>query len=142
MNSYDRYGLFEGYLTGSEDGEAIAPLLGTVKGYDSAANNVQIGAFSYLLIYADHAVIYRFTPHGVGLTDAEVIWLVCKGAEELVNYDLDHLRWLWSITLSPTKKIIERNQQGVLSRFYEPGPYTEMEEYTKDFVKWYLRATL
>jgi phenylpropionate dioxygenase-like ring-hydroxylating dioxygenase large terminal subunit len=137
---YDRYALFEGYLTGSQDGNAIAPLLGTVRGYDSGASNVQIGAFTYLLIYCDHAVIYRFTPRGVNLTDAEVIWLVRKGAEELVNYDLDHLKWLWSVTTQADKDIIERNQLGVLSRFYEPGPYTEMEEYTQDFVEWYLQA--
>ncbi len=137
---YDRYALFEGYLTGSKDGKAIAPLLGAVKGYDSGASNVQIGAFTYLLIYCDHAVIYRFTPRSVSLTDAEVIWLVRKGAEELVDYDLDHLSWLWSVTTQADKEIIERNQQGVLSRFYEPGPYTEMEEYTKDFIAWYLKA--
>ena len=31
---YDRYALMRGHQTGSKDGAPVAPLLGTIKGYD------------------------------------------------------------------------------------------------------------
>ena len=46
--------------------------------------------------------------------------------------------WLWKVTSLADKRIIELNQQGVSSRFYEPGPYTPMEQHTRRFVEWVL----
>ena len=36
------------------------------------------------------------------------------------------------------KRIIELNQQGINSRYYEPGPYSPMEQHTARFVEWIL----
>ena len=135
---YDRYALFDGYLTGSQDGQPVAPLLGDVKQYDGGASNVQLGNLTYLLIYADHVVLYRFTPRGVNLTDADLVWLVRSDASD-TDYDLKRMTWLWNVTTVADKEIIERNQNGVLSRYYRPGPYAPMEIYTINFIKWYLR---
>ena len=135
---YNRYALFDGYLTGSEDGRPVAPLLGRVKEYDGGASDLQLGNFTYLLIYADHAVLYRFMPRSVTTTDADLIWLVRGDAREGSDYDLERMKWLWHVTTLADKDIIERNQQGVLSRFYQPGPYAPMETYTVSFIKWYL----
>ena len=38
------------------------------------------------------------------------------------------------------KAIIERNQQGVNSRYYVPGPLSTMENYTWKFLSWYLQT--
>ena len=137
---YDRYALFKGYLTGSEDGQPVAPLLGKVKAFDGGASNVQIGNLTYLLIYADHVVLYRFTPRSVKLTDAELIWFVRSDAELEKDVDVDRMTWLWNVTTVADKDIIERNQKGVESRFYKPGPYSPMETYTINFIKWYLNT--
>ena len=61
-------------------------------------------------------------------------------AKEGKDYNLDELTWLWDVTTVADKTIIENNQQGVNSRYYEPGPYTEMEEFTHRFVQWYLNV--
>ena len=135
---YDRYALFKGYLTGSEDGQAVAPLLGNVKEFDGGASNVQLGNLTYLLIYADHVVLYRFTPRSVNLTDAELIWFVRADADIEKDVDIERMTWLWNVTTAADKDIIERNQKGVQSRFYKPGPYAPMEIYTINFIKWYL----
>jgi Rieske 2Fe-2S family protein len=68
----------------------------------------------------------------------EVIWLVRDDARSGVDYDLERLTWLWRVTSVADKRIIELNQQGINSRFYEPGPYSPMEQHTRRFVEWVL----
>ena len=134
----NRYSLFDGYLTGSEDGAPLAPLLGKVKAYDSGASDVYVGILNPMLIYCDHALIYRFIPVDKDTSIQEIIWLVHEDASEGTDYDLDRLKWLWDVTTIADKRIIEKNQEGVNSRFYEPGPFVSMEAYTQRFIEAYL----
>ena len=129
--------LLEGYVTGSEDGKPLAPLLGNVTGYDGGAADIEIGLLCYGLIYPDHAVIYSFLPQERHSTDMQVTWLVRAGAKVDTDYDRKHLTWLWRVTTDADKTIILDNQHGVNSRFYEPGPYSEMEVFSHYFVEWY-----
>jgi phenylpropionate dioxygenase-like ring-hydroxylating dioxygenase large terminal subunit len=135
---YQRYPLFEGYQTGSKDGKALAPLLGDLKGYDGGATDLHMGPLTFSLAYCDHVVIYHFSPRAVESSSCTVTWLVSGAAEEGVDYSVEDLVWLWDVTTLADKKIIEDNQAGVNSRFYEPGPYTEMEALTQRFAEWYL----
>ncbi|MFP6743189.1 MAG: aromatic ring-hydroxylating dioxygenase subunit alpha [Alphaproteobacteria bacterium] len=134
---YDRYPLYKGYLTGSEDGQPVAPLMGDLKSFDGGASDLQLGMFSYFLFYSDHGVVYRFTPLGVRLTECEIIWLVRDDAEEGKDYDVDRMKWLWDVTTVADKTIIENNQKGVNSRYYVPGPYAPMEDWCGYLVDWY-----
>ncbi|AZV80969.1 aromatic ring-hydroxylating dioxygenase subunit alpha (plasmid) [Parasedimentitalea marina] len=138
--AYNRYSLFEGFATGSEDGKPLAPLLGHLKGYDSGASDLYVGILNPMLIYCDHLVIYRFIPVDKDNSIQEILWLVREDAVAGDDYDLDRLAWLWNVTTESDKTIIEKNQEGVNSRFYEPGPFVEMETYTKRFVDSYLRS--
>lgn len=135
---YGRHPLFDGYVTGSEDGKPLAPLLGNMPDYDGAAADIQMGLMCYGLVYPDHAVIYSFLPMGKHSTDMKIIWLVRGDAVEGVDYQRDQLTWLWRVTTEADKTIILNNQLGVNSRVYEPGPYAEMEAFTQLFVTWYL----
>jgi Rieske 2Fe-2S family protein len=137
---FDRYPLFEGYVSGTEDGKPAAPLLGEIADYDGGASNLTIGPASYFLIYSDHVVVYRFTPSAPQVTDCEIVWLVRQDAVEGRDYDLEHLTWLWHVTTLADKAIIEHNQAGVNSRFYRPGPYSPMENFATQFMAWYLKA--
>lgn len=134
---HHRSALYEGFQTASEDGKPVAPLLGSIKAYDGGASDIMIGSLTYLVVYADHAVLYRFSPRSVDQTDAELFWFVRSDSDDS-DIDLDRMKWLWHVTTLADKKIIEDNQQGVNSRFYQPGPYSPMEEPTKDMVEWYL----
>lgn len=140
--AYNRYALYEGYQTGSEDGMALAPLLGDITGYDGGASDLYVGILNPMLIYCDHAVIYRFIPVDKDHSIQEIIWLVHEDAEEGRDYDRARLTWLWDVTTVADKLIIEKNQEGVNSRFYEPGPFVAMERYTKRFVDAYLRTLI
>ena len=137
--AYNRYALFDGFQTGSEEGTPLAPLLGDLAGYDGGASDLYLGILNPLLLYCDHAVIYRFLPIDKDNAVQEIIWLVHEDAVEGRDYDLQRLIWLWDVTTIADKLIIEKNQEGVNSRYYEPGPFvTRMESYAERFVDAYL----
>jgi Rieske 2Fe-2S family protein len=135
---FERYPLLRGHRTGSRDGGPVAPLLGTIKAYDGGATDLHLGPMTFGLAYCDHIVLYRFTPRGVHSTDCEITWLVNESAQEGKDYDRATLTWLWDVTTLADKQIIERNQAGVDSRFYEPGPLSPMEDFTQRFLQWYV----
>ncbi|MEZ5892238.1 MAG: aromatic ring-hydroxylating dioxygenase subunit alpha [Parvularculaceae bacterium] len=137
-----RYGLYDGYLTGSQDGKPVAPLMGKIKGYDGGVGDFQFGPLSFMLNYPDHCVMYRFIPRGLTETDMQIVWYVNGDAEEGKDYDADKVAWLWHYTTLEDEFIIKRNSEGANSQFFEPGPYhPEYEETLQDFIDWYL-ATL
>lgn len=137
---YERYPMLRGHVTGSRTGEPVAPLLGAIKDYDGGTTDFQVGPVTFALAYCDHVVIYRFTPLAVDSTDCDISWLVRADAEAGKDYDVQKLTWLWDITTHADQHIIERNQEGVNSRFYEPGTYSKMEDFTQRFVDWYVAA--
>ena len=137
---FSRTPLLKGHVTGSRDGKPVAPLLGSIKDYDGGASDFQIGPISFGLAYCDYVVLYRFIPKTKDQTDCEVIWLVRGDAEEGTDYSKDDLIWLWDVTTIADQHIIERNQEGVNSRYYEPGPFSKMETFALRFIEWYLAA--
>jgi Rieske 2Fe-2S family protein len=136
---YSRTALFDGYRTGSRDGEPVAPLLGKLTDYDGGASDFSFGGFSFLLAYSDHVVGYVFTPIDKGSSRCDIYWLVRGDAEEGKDYDVDELTWLWDITTEADKSIIVNNSKGVHSRFYRPGPFSGMEKAEKTYVEWLLK---
>jgi Rieske 2Fe-2S family protein len=138
--AFERYPMWKGHLTGSEDGQAVAPLLGDIKGYDGGTTDFQVGPVTFGLAYCDYVVIYRFTPVSLGRCECDITWLVNGDAEEGKDYDKDRLVWLWDVTTVADKRIIEYNAEGVRSRYYKPGPYSDMEDYTWKFMTWYLQT--
>ncbi len=135
--AYNRYALLDGYLTGSEDGAPVAPLLGQISGYDGGASDVYVGLLNPMLIYCDHAVLYRFFPVDKDTCAQEIIWLVQAEAEPGRDYDVDRLTWLWDVTTRADKRIVEANARGVGSCHYVPGPLVPMEAYVARFITAY-----
>lgn len=129
---------YPGSVTGSEDGQRVAPLMGDFTDYDGGFSYVDVGAASTFLAYPDYGVIYLFIPGDTQKTDMEIIWLVAKDAKEGVDYELDRLIWMWDVTSIADKKIIDHNQKGVNSRYYRPGPYSPMEDMPRHMTEWYL----
>jgi len=134
-----RYALYDGNLTGSQDGQPVAPLMGEYTGYDGGVGDYQMGPLCSMLNYPDHCVLYRFTPRGLTETDMEIVWYVRGDAQEGKDYDIDKVTWLWHHTTLEDEFIITRNSEGVNSRFFEPGPsHPEYEETLMNFIGWYL----
>jgi len=136
-----RYALYEGFKTGSRDGQPVAPLMGNMQGYDGGAGDFQMGPLTFMLNYPDHCVLYRFIPRNLTETDMEVVWYVNGDAVEGVDYEVEKVTWLWHHTSLEDEYIILRNNEGVNSRFFEPGPYhPEYEATLMEFISWYLKA--
>jgi phenylpropionate dioxygenase-like ring-hydroxylating dioxygenase large terminal subunit len=133
-----RSALHDGMVSATDDGRSVARLMGEFSASDGNSTYFDIGPISDFLAYPDHGVIYRFIPRTVEHTEMEVIWLVHQDAVEGVDYDVERLTWLWKTTSAEDKKIVEMNQAGVNSRFFEPGPYSLQETYAARFVDWYL----
>jgi Rieske 2Fe-2S family protein len=136
---YWRTALFEGYKTGSKDGEPVAPLLGRLSDYDGGASDIVFGPFSYFLAYSDHVVGYVFTPLNGNNCQCEVYWLVRGDAVEGKDYDRDELMWLWDVTTLADEEIIVNNRKGVNSKYYRPGPFSGREDMEQRFVNWFLQ---
>jgi len=138
--AFERYPLWRGHITGSEDGQPVAPLMGDIRDYDGGTTDFQVGPVTFALAYCDYVVIYRFTPVSLDKSECDITWLVNGDAEEGRDYDRDKLTWLWDVTTDADKRIIENNAKGVNSRYYAPGPLSEMEDFTWGFIAWYLEA--
>jgi phenylpropionate dioxygenase-like ring-hydroxylating dioxygenase large terminal subunit len=134
-----RSALCDGVASATPDGQLVARLMGSFSAPDGSSTYFDVGPVSDFLAYADHGVIYRFIPRTVDRTDMEVIWLVHGEAVEGRDFDLERLTWLWKTTSAEDKKIVEMNQAGVDSRYFEPGPYSNQESYALRFVDWYLQ---
>jgi Rieske 2Fe-2S family protein len=134
-----RSALHEGMVSATDNGASVARLMGAFSASDGNSTYFDIGPISDFLAYPDHGVIYRFIPRTVDHTEMEVLWLVHNEAVEGVDYDVERLTWLWKTTSAEDKRIVEMNQAGVNSRFFEPGPYSLQETYAARFVDWYLK---
>ena len=139
---YSRTALFDGYLTGSRDGQPLAPLLGSLKSFDGGGSDFTFGAFNFMLAYSDHVVAYVFYPITHDKAGLDVLWLVNGNAVEGEDYDVAALTWLWHETTLEDVRIIHDNWLGVRSRFYEPGPFSEMERAESVYVDWLLAELL
>jgi Rieske 2Fe-2S family protein len=134
-----RSALHDGVASATDDGRSVARLMGSFSESDGNSTYFDIGPISDFLAYPDHGVIYRFIPRAVDHTEMEVIWLVHQDAVEGVDYEVGRLTWLWKTTSAEDKKIVEMNQAGVNSRYFDPGPYSLQETYAAHFVDWYLK---
>lgn len=128
-----------GAVSTTNDGKAaVARLLGDVPHGDIGSLRWvhYPSVFSHAL--GDYAVMVRMLPLTPGTTEVLTKWLVNADAVEGVDYDLARLREIWSITNDEDGGLVERNQAGVNSMAYQPGPYSpELEAGVIKFIDWY-----
>ena len=84
-------------------------------------------------------VCYVFTPLDHNTSNCEIYWLVRGDAKERSDYDVDTLTWLWDVTTLADKEIIVNNSKGVHSKYYKPGPFSEMEDLAQRYIEWVLQ---
>lgn len=134
----NRYAMWNGALTASEDGGLVAPLMG-FRESDGGFTVFYVGQLNHFLAYADYGAIFRYVPRSVDRTDLVVSWLVRGDAVEGSDYDRDQLTWLWRMTAAADKRLGEANQRGVVSRSYVPVPYAlPIESSTNRLIELYL----
>jgi Rieske 2Fe-2S family protein len=139
--SANRTPLTPGWVTESLDGRPVAPLMGAYPAPDVGTLRLRTVPNFWNHSSGDHAVSTRLAPGGPGLTRIEVQWLVHEDAVEGRDYDLATLLPFWQLTSEQDWSLCERNQAGVSSSAFVPGPYSRTREYNViSYVEWYLHA--
>lgn len=138
-----RLPLRKGAVSITMDGSsAVAQLLGTMPTNDAGSVRWVHFPSTFNHAFADYAVLVRMLPIGPQETSFSMKWLVHRDAEEGRDYDPAALLQVWSATNDQDKVLVERNQEGVNSLGYAPGPYSQhAEQGVIRFVEWYC-ATL
>ena len=122
------------------DGKQVAPLMGDYQDTDVGTLRIRTLPNFWNHSSCDHAVSTRLLPAGPQLTAIRVQWLVHHDALEGRDYQLERLMPFWQLTSEQDWKICERQQRGVSSSAYVPGPYSAYKEYNVDsFVQWYIK---
>ncbi len=134
-----RTAIKEGYLSETKDGTPAGPLMGKFTDWDGGYTGVTLNPFFTVLATNDFATIFRFIPRDATYTDVELIWLVGADAEPGKNLDVEKMIWMWDVTTIADKTIIEDNHAGVLSRKYQPGPYSRHEAGANGLIQWYVQ---
>jgi Rieske 2Fe-2S family protein len=134
-----RFPLNEGYLSMTLDGRpAVDKLMCETGGGDIGSLRWAIEPHAFCHAYGDHVFMFSALPVGPEETIVVAKWLVHKDAVEGVDYDVERLSALWTITNLQDRDLVENNQRGVNSPGYRPGPYSqEAESLVIDFVDWY-----
>ncbi|MGH2405657.1 MAG: aromatic ring-hydroxylating oxygenase subunit alpha [bacterium] len=139
--SANRTALVDGYVTESLDGRRLAPLMGDYADEDVGTLRLRTLPNFWSHGSCDYAVTTRLVPAGPRLTRARTTWLVHESAQEGRDYDLTHLMPFWQLTSEQDWEICERQQRGVDSRAYEPGPLSKAKEYNVESLhRWYFNS--
>lgn len=138
--SANRTPLVDGWVSESMDGRQVAPLMGDYQDADVGTLRVRTLPNYWNHSSCDHGVSTRLLPAGPQRTAIRVYWLVDEKAVEGRDYDLARLMPFWQLTSEQDWLICERQQRGVNSSAYVPGPYSTFKEYNvAGFVNWYLK---
>jgi Rieske 2Fe-2S family protein len=134
-----RLPLRKGAVSSTMDGKsAVSRRLGTMPTSDAGSVRWVHFPSTFNHAFADYAVLVRMLPLGPQETLFTTKWLVHREAEMGRDYDLETLVRVWSTTNDQDKALVERNQEGVNSAGYTPGPYSQhAEQGVIRFVEWY-----
>ncbi len=139
--SANRTALVAGWVSESMDGKQVATLMGGYNDADVGTLRARTLPNFWNHSSCDHGVSTLLLPSGPRTTLARVTWLVHEDAVEGRDYQLERLMPFWQLTSEQDWAICERQQKGVDSSAYEPGPYSKYKEYNVDaFVRWYVKT--
>lgn len=129
----------EGAVSITMDGKpAVSRLLGNVPHGDIGSLRWVHYPSVFNHVLGDYAIAVRMLPLAPEQTLVTAKWLVHRDAREGRDYDLDNLIKVWAETNNQDQGLVERNQRGVNSLGYQPGPYSqETEVGVIKFVEWY-----
>ena len=140
--SANRTILIDGWVTESVDGRRVCDvLMGDYPDEDVGTVRARTLPNFWNHSSCDHGVTTRLTPRGPRMTEARMIWLVDDKAVEGRDYQLDRMLPFWQLTGEQDWQICERQQKGVESAAYVPGPLSQFKEYNLDaFLQWYVNT--
>ena len=94
----------------------------------------------FLSLHPDYALVHRAQPLAVGRTRIVCEWLFHPDAVAAPGFDPEPAIEFWDLTNRQDWELCANAQQGVGSRAYVPGPYSELESQLAAFDREYLAA--
>jgi Rieske 2Fe-2S family protein len=117
---------------------AVSKLIGTVPHGDLGTLMFFHFPSTWNHFLGDMVISFRVLPIGPKRTEVTTRWMVSRDAVEGVDYDLKTLTEVWTATNDQDRALVERNQRGIDSPAYEPGPYSlDYEDGVIQFIDWY-----
>jgi Rieske 2Fe-2S family protein len=124
-----RFALNEGCVSISGDGKHLSQkLMCDANEGDIGSMRWAVDPHCFVHCTADHVFMFSAMPVGPNETHVTGKWYVHKDAVEGVDYDVEKLIALWTMTNLEDKMLAENNQLGVNSPGYTPGPYSQEAE--------------
>jgi glycine betaine catabolism A len=138
--SINRTPLVPGWVSESIDGRPVGPLMGSYRTREVGTLRMRTMPNFWNHSSGDHSVSTRLSPAGPQKTLVQVQWLVAEDAVEGKDYALDALLPFWELTSEQDWDLCEKNQAGVSSSAFTPGPYSTKREYNViRYTEWYLQ---
>ena len=135
-----RMPLNDDYVSMTEDGQPAVKnfRLGTLPDTDvGSLRNLHLPN-TWNHFQGDHCISFRVLPVSPFETQLTTKWLVPKDAIEGKDYTVENLVKVWNATNDEDRTFVERNQIGVLTSAYRPGPYSPTAELgVSNFIRWY-----
>lgn len=117
---------------------ACTKMLGRIKNRELGSMRILHLPNSWNHMQSDHFIVFRVLPISAQESIVTTKWFVHKDAVEGIDYDSENLRKVWDATNEQDKVLGERNQLGINSLGYRPGPYSETYEFgVINFLTWY-----
>lgn len=134
-----RFTLNDGFKSMTMDGRhSVKKLMCGVGDGDIGSMRWSVEPHAFTHATADQLFMFSAVPVSPRETHIISKWLVHKDAVEGVDYTLDDLTRLWTVTNLQDRALVENNQMGVDSLGYRPGPYcADAEALAIRFVDWY-----
>lgn len=92
----------------------------------------------YAGLMCEVAELGQYVTEDAQRTAVSTTWIVDRDAVEGEHYDLRNLIKVWTMTNEQDAALVQRNQRGVNSVGYVPGPHSAvMEAGVNKFMNWY-----
>ncbi len=137
-----RYPLREGWKSITFDGQAACTrLIGGWEDHDASTLSMWFNPNAWIHFTSDHIGTNWVLPIDSGSCVLYSSWIVRDDAIEGVDYDLDHLTEVWKVTNAEDVGLCKSMTDGARSRFYQPGPFGDDEQFCRQFCDWFMRSS-
>ncbi|MHC4992077.1 MAG: aromatic ring-hydroxylating oxygenase subunit alpha [Planctomycetota bacterium] len=133
--------LSEGSDSMTMDGRACAAPLAALSGDERRLVQYYVVFPScFLSVMPDYVLVHRLARLGPSRTRIECDWLFEPAAAAAAGFDPSGAIDFWDMTNRQDWQVCELSQQGISSRAYEPGPYSNLESMLAALDREYLAA--
>ena len=92
--------------------------MGKFDKFDGGLTQVSFNPFGCCYFTNDFGIMFSFKPKSLNETEVELIWIVDENAQEGIDYKTEDIAYIWDVTTVADTRIIENNQNGLLSQAY------------------------